>query len=128
MARILLAEDDPDIQALVEMKLIGRGHTIIAVDDGAIALDKARTGTFDLLVLDGNMPGLDGLSVARAIRADPALEVLPIILLSASARPDDIKQGLQSGANEYIVKPFSPRHLAERVESYFDAGDVLQVD
>ena len=117
MARILVADDDVDIRELVEFKLSTLGHEIVAVADGAAAVDACRAQRPDLAVLDVMMPGVSGLDAIRAIRADPALADLPVILLTARAQESDVETGFDSGADDYITKPFSPRELASRVEA-----------
>ena len=114
MARILVADDDVDIRELVEFKLSTLGHDVVAVSDGAAAVEACQAQRPDLAVLDVMMPGVSGLD---AIRADPALTDLPVILLTARAQESDVETGFDSGADDYITKPFSPRELAARVET-----------
>ncbi len=117
MARILVADDDVDIRELVEFKLSTMGHEIVAVGDGAAAVDACREQKPDLAVLDVMMPGVSGLDAIREIRADASLSDLPVILLTARAQESDVETGFDSGADDYITKPFSPRELASRVEA-----------
>ncbi len=117
MARILVADDDVDIRELVEFKLSTLGHEIVAVADGAAAIDACKAQRPDLAVLDVMMPGVSGLDAIRVIRADPALADLPVILLTARAQESDVETGFDSGADDYITKPFSPRELASRVQA-----------
>lgn len=117
MARILVADDDVDIRELVEFKLSTLGHDVIAVADGSAAIDACQVQRPDLAVLDVMMPGLSGLDAMRAIRADPGLADLPVILLTARAQESDVETGFDSGADDYMTKPFSPRELASRVEA-----------
>lgn len=117
MARILVADDDVDIRELVEFKLSSMGHEIVAVGDGAAAVKACKAQKPDLAVLDVMMPGVSGLDAIREIRADPALADLPVILLTARAQESDVETGFDSGADDYITKPFSPRELALRVET-----------
>ena len=117
MARILVADDDVDIRELVEFKLSTMGHDIVAVGDGAAAVEACRAQKPDLAVLDVMMPGVSGLDAIREIRADPSLADLPVILLTARAQESDVETGFHSGADDYITKPFSPRELASRVEA-----------
>ena len=115
MARILVADDDVDIRELVEFKLTSLGHDVVAVGDGAAAVDACREQRPDLAVLDVMMPGMSGLDAVRLIRAQPHLATLPVILLTARAQESDVETGFDSGADDYITKPFSPRELAHRV-------------
>jgi two-component system response regulator MtrA len=117
MARIVVADDDVDIRELVEFKLTTMGHDIVAVGDGAAAIEACRAQRPDLCVLDVMMPGVSGLDAIRMIRADPDLLDLPVILLTARAQESDVNTGFDSGADDYITKPFSPRELAARVET-----------
>jgi two-component system response regulator MtrA len=117
VARILVADDDVDIRELVEFKLSTMGHDIVAVGDGAAAIDACMAQKPDLAVLDVMMPGVSGLDAIRAIRAEPNLADLPVILLTARAQESDVETGFDSGADDYITKPFSPRELASRVQA-----------
>jgi CheY-like chemotaxis protein len=114
-ARIVVAEDDPDIRRLVGFALRRRGHTVLEVGRGDLALDLIRRERPALAVLDRRMPGLDGLEVARLMDADPATARIPILFLSASAHAHEIAAGLRGGADAYLVKPFAPDALAEQV-------------
>jgi DNA-binding response OmpR family regulator len=120
VARILVADDDVDIRELVEFKLSTLGHEIVAVADGAAAVEACRAQRPDLAVLDVMMPGVSGLEAIRVIRADPGLADLPVILLTARAQDSDVETGFDSGADDYITKPFSPRELAARVEALLE--------
>ncbi|MGN6783052.1 MAG: response regulator transcription factor [Marmoricola sp.] len=115
MARIVIADDDADIRELVVFKLRHAGHDVVPVGDGAAAVDACNAQRPDLVILDVMMPGMSGLDAARAIRAEDSLAGLPIIMLTARAQESDIEQGFDAGADDYIVKPFSPRELASRV-------------
>jgi len=117
VAKILVADDDVDIRELVEFKLSTMGHDIVAVGDGAAAIDACMAQKPDLAVLDVMMPGVSGLDAIRAIRAEPNLADLPVILLTARAQESDVETGFDSGADDYITKPFSPRELASRVQA-----------
>lgn len=116
MARILVADDDVDIRELVEFKLSTMGHDIVAVSDGAAAIDACKAQRPDLAVLDVMMPGVSGLDAVRVIRSDPSLSDLPVILLTARAQESDVETGFDSGADDYITKPFVNKALLERVE------------
>ncbi len=117
MARIVVADDDADIRDLVVFKLQHSGHDVVAVGDGASALEVCRTRAPDLLVLDVMMPGLSGLETCRALRSDPRTATIPVILLTARAQQGDVEEGYAAGADDYVTKPFSPRELAFRVAS-----------
>ncbi len=117
MARIVVADDDVDIRELVEFKLTTMGHEVVAVGDGAAAIEACRASKPDLAVLDVMMPGMSGLEAIRAIRADADLLDIPVILLTARAQETDVETGFDSGADDYVTKPFSPRELGSRVEA-----------
>jgi DNA-binding response OmpR family regulator len=122
MARIVIADDDADIRELVVFKLRQAGHEVIPVGDGEAALAACREQGPDLVILDVMMPRMSGHDAAAEIRADPRLSGLRMILLTARAQDADVQLGYDLGANDYIVKPFSPRELAGRVEAVL-AGD-----
>jgi DNA-binding response OmpR family regulator len=117
MTAILIADDDEDIRELVAFKLETAGFAVTTVDNGVSALSAAVENPPDLVVLDVMMPGLSGIEVCRALRADRTTAHLPIILLTARAQEDDVQVGLGAGADDYVVKPFSPRDLVSRVEA-----------
>jgi two-component system phosphate regulon response regulator PhoB len=117
VSTILLVEDDPDIRHLVGYKLTRAGLEVVEAADGIGALDAARRHPPDLVILDVRMPRMSGLEVCRALRAGPLDPEVPIIMLTARARPQDLEQAFAAGATDYVVKPFSPRVLLERVES-----------
>jgi len=117
VAQILVADDDADIRDLVVFRLRQAGHDVVAVGDGAAAVEACRLAVPDLVILDLMMPGVGGLEAARSLRAEPATAGVPIIMLTARAQESDIEQGFAAGADDYVVKPFSPRELAGRVES-----------
>src|SRR4051812_23402705 len=117
MTTILVVEDDPDIRHLVSYKLTKGGFDVVEVPDGPAALRAARENPPDLVLLDVRMPRMSGIEVCRELRAGALGPRVPIIMLTARARPQDLEQGYAAGATEYIVKPFSPRDLQERVEA-----------
>jgi two-component system phosphate regulon response regulator PhoB len=118
VSTILLAEDDPDIRHLVSYKLTKCGFDVVEVGDGRAALQAARQQPPpDLVLLDVRMPFMNGLEVCRELRDGPRTSTLPIIILTARARPQDVEQAFAAGATDYVVKPFSPRELVQRVES-----------
>jgi len=114
---VLIAEDDRDIRELVVTKLTGAGYRVIAVADGVSALNAIREQLPDIALLDVMMPGSSGLDVIGKLRTDDRTAAVPVILLSAKSQDFDVQTGLASGAADYIVKPFSPRELVERVEA-----------
>ncbi|MDG6102068.1 response regulator [Dactylosporangium aurantiacum] len=117
MTAILVADDDMDIRDLVAFKLEQAGYDVVAVDNGLAALTEATKNPPDLVVLDVMMPGMSGIDVCRQLRLDAGTKALPIILLTARAQEGDVEVGFGAGADDYIVKPFSPRELVSRVEA-----------
>jgi len=113
----LIAEDDRDIRELVVTKLSTVGFRVIAVADGLAALNAIREQLPDVALLDVMMPGSSGLDVIGKLRTDERTAAVPVILLSAKSQDFDVETGLASGAADYIVKPFSPRELVDRVEA-----------
>ncbi len=120
MARIVVADDDTDIRDLVVFKLVQAGHDVVPVSDGAAAVAACRAHAPDLAVLDVMMPVMTGLEACRALRAEPALSDIPVILLTARTQDVDVELGRDAGADEYVAKPFSPRELAARVDQVLD--------
>lgn len=117
MALILVADDDLDIRELVAFRLRRDGHEVITVEDGVEALTSASDRSPDLIILDMMMPGLSGVDTARAVRDDPALADVRIIMLTARAHETDVVNGYHAGVDDYVAKPFSPRELSLRVSS-----------
>lgn len=120
MSKILVVEDDLDICELIAFKLESMDHEVVTEHDGEGGLAAARTESPDLLVLDWMLPRLTGLEVCVAVRDDPSMEGVPVLLLTAKAQEADVQRGFAAGANDYMVKPFSPRELAIRVDALLD--------
>jgi DNA-binding response OmpR family regulator len=110
--KILLAEDEPDIQLVTRVALEDEGHTVVAVDDGMAALERARAEPFDVVLLDVMMPRLDGFETCQQLKADPRTQHLPVIFLTARSQEAEVRAGLQMGAIGYIIKPFDVFTLA----------------
>ncbi|MBC9724723.1 response regulator transcription factor [Streptomyces sp. TRM68367] len=117
MARVLIADDDADIRGLVAFKLSQSGHQVTAVEDGLAALHVARGQPLDLALLDIRMPGMSGLDVCRELRAAHDTASLAVILITARSQEGDVELGFAAGADDYIIKPFSPRELSSRVNA-----------
>jgi DNA-binding response OmpR family regulator len=117
MVTVLVADDDPDIRDLVVFKLEQAGHRVIAVGDGSAALRSVREHMPDIAVLDIMMPGMSGIDVCRQLRADPVTAEIPVIFLTARAQEADVEAGFAVAADDYVVKPFSPRELLSRVQA-----------
>jgi len=119
MRRALVVEDDPDIVELVALYLSKEGFTVESVGDGREALQRARATRYDLLILDLQLPGLDGLSLCAQLRAEDNARNVPVVMLTARGDETDRIVGLEMGADDYIVKPFSPKELVARVRALF---------
>jgi DNA-binding response OmpR family regulator len=119
--RVLLADDEPDILAPVAYALRAEGFEVEAVEDGEQAFDAARTGGFDVVVLDIMMPKLSGTEVCRRLRAE---SIVPIIMLTAKDAEVDRVLGLELGADDYVTKPFSTRELASRIRAVLRRGEL----
>jgi DNA-binding response OmpR family regulator len=117
MATILVADDDRDIRDIVAYKLQRVGHYVILATNGTEALSAARACEPDLVVLDVMMPGMSGIEVCRELRAEPRTAALPVILLTARAQESDVEAGFAVGADDYVVKPFSPSELVSRIHT-----------
>jgi len=115
--RVLIAEDDPDIGSLLEHYLKKAGFLATVVASGRDVMPQIKRQTPDLVVLDLMLPGLDGLQLTRAIRADAATASIPVIMLTAQAEESYRIVGLELGADDYITKPFSPNEVVARVRA-----------
>lgn len=115
--RILVVEDDEDISELVRYNLVKEGYRPDLAATGEAALDKLQNDSFDLMLLDLMLPGIDGLEVCRRIRAKEKLRELSIIILTAKGEESDIVAGLELGADDYILKPFSPNVVTARIRA-----------
>jgi CheY-like chemotaxis protein len=115
VARLLVADDDPDLLALVVMILELEGHEVTTATDGAEAVRRTVAERPDAIVLDVMMPGVDGLTALRQLRDTPSTRTIPVLLLSAKARAIDIEIGMKAGAAGYVTKPFDPKGLVAAV-------------
>jgi len=114
---VLVVDDDPDVARFVEVNLRSAGYQVTVASNGEEALERAVQLRPDLVLLDVMMPKLDGFEVAQRLRRDSRTSSSSIIMLTAKALSSDKVLGLSSGADDYIIKPFSPRQLLERVEA-----------
>jgi len=121
-ATVLVVDDEKDLVDLVKYHLEKEGLKCLEARDGETALQVARERTPDLVVLDLMLPGVDGLEVCRKLRKDPKTSSIAIIMLTAKAEEVDRIVGLEMGADDYMVKPFSPRELVARVKAVLRRG------
>ena len=117
MSRVLVVEDEAHIRELIQLHLGLEGLEIDAVADGQEALGRVNSRPFDLIILDLMLPGVDGISVARAIRRDGPNQDVPILILTARSDESDKVLGLESGADDYLSKPFGVRELVARARA-----------
>ncbi len=117
VARILIVEDEANIVKLISIRLERLGHSINSADNGVAALDIAREITPDLILLDVMIPVLNGFQVLQQLKADPATASIPVLMLTARGHERDIVAGLEGGADDYIIKPFSFPELIARVST-----------
>ena len=115
--RVLIVKDDADIRELIRYNLAQEGFIVEEAPDGAQALDKVKRRVPDLMVLDLMLPGMPGLQVCRQMRAERETTHLPILIVTAKGTEVDKVLGLEMGADDYVVKPFSPRELIARVKA-----------
>ncbi|HEX8992371.1 MAG TPA: response regulator [Anaerolineales bacterium] len=117
MAKILIAEDEPDIRELVAFMLRFAGYEVLAASNGEEAVQAAARELPDLVLLDVRMPRMTGYDACRIMKANPDLHDVPIVFLSAKGQEAEIQSGLEAGAEEYLLKPFSPDELTNRVRT-----------
>ena len=122
--KILAVDDDDSIRELLEMQLKRNGYETLTAADGQAALEQAAKA--DLVLLDVMLPGIDGFEVCRRLKADPSTQAIPIIMLTAKAEEIDKVLGLELGADDYMVKPFSVRELLARIKAVLRRSQVSQ--
>jgi DNA-binding response OmpR family regulator len=116
MAHIIVADDDPLFSDLVRFRLEAVGHRLTLVEDGEAALRAVQAELPDLMILDSMMPILSGPQLLQALKRDPHTAEIPVIMLTARKGQDDVMNALQSGADDYITKPFLPDELVLRID------------
>ncbi len=117
MAKIIIAEDEPDIRELIAFTLRFAGYEVVTGSNGEEGYQLAKTESPDLVMLDVRMPKLTGYEACKRIKAEPELANIPVIFLSAKGQENEIEQGLAAGAEEYLLKPFAPDQLVDRVKT-----------
>lgn len=126
--RILVVDDEPDVTELISYRLKREGYEVEVINDPLQIMGKAREMNPDLFVLDIMMPDLDGLKICRMIRADSKLSKVPVIFLTARGETEDRITGLESGADDYIAKPFDAKELVLRIGKIFNRMGTSPVD
>ncbi|HEV7888193.1 MAG TPA: response regulator [Acidimicrobiales bacterium] len=120
-ATVLVVDDDPVIQKLLQVNFEMEGYTVLTASDGLEGLERARAEAPDVIICDIMMPRMDGLEVTRELKGDDATKSIPILLLSAKAQQADVAAGQASGADDYVTKPFDPLDLLQRVAGLLEA-------
>ena len=115
MPRILIAEDEKDIRELIAFTLRFAGFDVLLATNGVEAVEVAEAERPDLVILDVRMPRMSGYEACRRLKENPQTASLPVVFLSAKGQDSEIQQGLESGAEEYILKPFAPDELIQQV-------------
>ena len=117
MATVLVADDDAAVADMLRLGLTQHGYGVVTCHDGSSALDLLRHGSFDMLIMDVRMPGMDGLAVVRQIRGQPGFAKLRIMILSADSASGERQRALQSGADSYALKPFRILDVVQQVDA-----------
>ena len=117
MAKIVIAEDEPDIRELIAFTLRFAGYEVITGSNGEEGYELTKKVHPDLAMFDVRMPKMTGYDACKKVKADPEIAHIPVIFLSAKGQESEIEQGLAAGAEEYLLKPFAPDQLTERVKA-----------
>jgi two-component system chemotaxis response regulator CheY len=121
--RFLVVDDFSTMRRIVKNLLNDLGYANVAeADDGKTALPMLQAGGFDFLVTDWNMPGMPGLDLLKAVRADPKLAKMPVLMLTAEAKREQIIEAAQAGVNGYVIKPFTAITLKEKIDKILGAA------
>lgn len=122
--KILIVDDFSTMRRIIKNLLRDLGFTnTVEADDGKTALPRLKAGGIDFLVTDWNMPGMSGLDLLKAVRSDPDLAQLPVLMVTAEAKREQIIMAAQAGVNGYIIKPFTAATLKEKIEKIFERID-----
>lgn len=122
MPKILLVEDHQEIWDFLSRRLTRRGYEVVVAEDGQQGLDKARSDAPDLVLLDMNLPVMDGWTVARTLKGEDATKAIPIIALTAHAMAGDREKALAAGCNDYHAKPIDFSQLTDQIEAALGAS------
>ena len=113
--KILVVDDEVNITQILEFSIGAEGYEVVTAANGEEAIDKARREQPDLIILDVMMPKIDGYEACRILKANPLTKGIPVVLLAAKGRDIDKRLGYEVGATDYIIKPFSPNKLIDRI-------------
>ncbi|MGB5597784.1 response regulator [Thiothrix litoralis] len=119
---VLIADDEPNILISLEYLMKREGYRVLLAHDGQEACDLIASEHPDMVLLDVMMPKKTGFEVCHAIRADETFKAMPILLLTAKGRDTDVAKGLAMGANDYMIKPFSTKELAQKVREWLESA------
>ncbi len=122
--RIFILEDEPDIREVMTFRLSREGFKVQSAGDGEVGLKGIQTLLPELVLLDIMLPGLDGLEICRRLRQDPRTRDIRIIMVTAKGEEDDVVLGLEAGADDYLIKPFSAKELVARVRAVLRRGPI----
>lgn len=120
MTKILIAEDDKDIRDLIVLTLEFNGFDVVPVEDGKAAVEKAQQASFDIILMDVRMPRMTGYEACRQLKENEDTQSIPIIFLSAKGQETEIQTGLEAGASDYVLKPFSPDALIKKIKGVLE--------
>lgn len=120
MAKILIAEDEHDIRELITFTLKFAGYEVVAVPNGQEAVEAAAREIPDLILMDVRMPVMTGYEACQKIKEKPEIKDIPVVFLSAKGQEAEIQTGLDVGATEYLLKPFAPNELTDRVQALLE--------
>ncbi|MCD6379348.1 response regulator [bacterium] len=116
--KVLVVDDEENITQILEFSIAAEGYEVVTASNGEEAIEKARKEQPNLIILDIMMPKVDGYEACRVIKSNPLTKKIPVILLTAKGREIDKRLGFEVGADDYIVKPFSPSKLIEKINEY----------
>ena len=121
--KFLVVDDFSTMRRIIKNLLHDLGYSnVTEADDGKTALPMLQAGNFDFLITDWNMPGMPGLDLIKAVRADPRLTKMPVLMLTAEAKRDQIIEAAQAGVNGYVIKPFTAEILKEKLDKILGAA------
>jgi DNA-binding response OmpR family regulator len=115
MTKILIAEDDQDIRELIVLTLQFNGFDVTPAENGAVAVERAISDSFDLILMDVRMPKMTGYEACKRLKELEATQHIPVIFLSAKGQEAEIQAGIEAGAVDYVLKPFAPDHLVSKI-------------
>lgn len=122
MSKVMIVDDEPDIRRLVSFTLARHGYEVVEAEDGLAAVELAEREGPDLILMDVMMPVMNGYEAVQRLRDNEGTSHIPVVMLSAKSQRAEVQAGLDSGAREYICKPFTPKDLVAQVTKYLEEG------